>query len=133
MQEIAVQQPVEDMVGAAVEHGMPLPIVDGYGLGVGPFPVIPIAPVGAGLSPGDASSVAPMGIPAGATGEPGAMPSGEVAPIPGVGLPIPPTCANAGEQPKNAACIAAINARRIMISIVRRSGRLVNKNIDPRQ
>jgi hypothetical protein len=108
-----------------------------------PFPVIPIVPAGAPLSPGDASSVAPMGIPVGGTGKPGAMPSDEVAPIPGVGLPIPPTCANAGMQPKSAACIAATNTRRIMISIVRtirparqqkqRSGRHVNKNIDPRQ
>jgi hypothetical protein len=98
-----------------------------------PFPVIPIVPAGAPLSPGDASSVAPMGIPVGATGKPGAMPSDEVAPITGVGLPIPPTCANAGMQPKSAACIAAINTRRIMISIVRaqRSGRLVDKNSDP--
>ena len=89
------------------------------------FPVIPIVAAAAGLSPGDASSVAPMGIPAGGTGEPAAKPSGEVAPIPGVGLPIPPTCANAGMQPKSAACIAIINTRRIMISIVRaqRSGR----------
>jgi hypothetical protein len=108
-----------------------------------PFPVIPIVPAGAPLSPGDASSVAPMGIPVGGTGKPGAMPSDDVAPIPGVGLPIPPTCANAGMQPKSAACIAATNTRRIMISIVRtirparqqkqRSGRHVNKNIDPRQ
>jgi hypothetical protein len=99
-----------------------------------PFPVIPIVAAAAGLSPGDASSVAPMGIPAGGTGEPAAMPSGEVAPIPGVGLPIPPTCANAGMQPKSAACIAAINRRRIMISIVRaqRSGRLVSHNIGQR-
>ncbi len=97
-----------------------------------PFPVIPIVPAGAGPSPGDATSVAPMGIPVGGTGKPGAMPSGEVAPIPGVGLPIPPTCANAGMQPKSAACIAAINTRRIMISIVReqRSGRLASHNID---
>jgi hypothetical protein len=222
--EIAVQQPVEDMddeegENPVVEHGMPLPIVEGFGLGVGttsngltpalpistepngipvraappgdvgdvaaddealllelvpqapdiaappandvpapvpvpppskvvlepdipgdglpvvkhvvPFPVIPNVPAAAGLSPGDASSVAPMGIPAGETGEAGAMPSGEVAPIPGVGLPIPPTCANAGMQPKSAACIAIINTRRIMISIVRaqRSGRLVSHNI----
>src|ERR1700720_3192231 len=59
-----------------------------------PFPVIPIvpspvAPMGIPLSPGDVSSVAPMGIPVGGTGEPAALPSGEVAPIPGVGLPIP--------------------------------------------
>jgi hypothetical protein len=84
-----------------------------------PFPVIPIVSAGAPLSPGDASSVAPMGIPVGGTGKPGAMPSDEVALIPGVGLPIPPTCANAGMQPTSAACIAAINTPRIMISIVR--------------
>jgi hypothetical protein len=220
--QVCRQQPVEDMddeerENPVVEHGMPLPIVEGFGPGVGttsngltpalpistepngipvrgrppgdagdvaalvvelvpqapdiaalpgsdvpvpvpvpppskvvlepdipddglpmtkhvvPFPVIPIVPAGAPLSPGDASSVAPMGIPAGGTGEPAAMPSGEVAPIPGVGLPIPPTCANAGMQPKSAACIAAITTRCITISIVRaqRSGRLVNKNSDP--
>jgi hypothetical protein len=203
------QQPVEDMEdeegeNPLVEHGIPLPIVEGFGLGVGtttngltpalpistepngspvraappgevgdvaaddealllelvphvpevaappgnvpvpapspppskfvlepdipngglpmakhvvPFPVI--APTGTPLSPGDASSVAPMGIPVGGTGKPGAMASDEVAPIPGVGLPIPPTCANAGMQPKSAACVAAINTPRIMISIAR--------------
>ncbi len=149
----------EEGENPVVEHGMPLPIVEGFGLGAGtisngltpvlpisgeppppskvvlepdipddglpvtkhvvPFPVIPIVPAGTPLSPGDASSVAPMGIPVGGTGKPGAMPSGEVALIPGVGLPIPPTCANAGLQPKSAACIAAINTPRIMISIVR--------------
>ena len=81
-----------------------------------PFPVIPIVPVAAGLTPGDPSSVAPKGIPVGETGEPGVMPSGDVAPIPGIGLPIPPTCAKTGVQPKSTACIAAINTRGIMIS-----------------
>lgn len=33
-----------------------------------------------GLTPGDASSVAPSGIPVGATGEPGPTPSGDVIP-----------------------------------------------------
>jgi hypothetical protein len=91
-------------------------------------PVIPVVPVGTGLTPGNASSVAPMGIPVGATGEPGAMPSGEVAPIAGIGLPIPPTCAKTGVQPKSAACIAAINTRGIMIPnvLTQRSGRLGN-------
>jgi hypothetical protein len=84
---------------------------------VAPLAVIPIeaVPGSAGLIPGDASSVAPMGIPVGATGEPGTIPSGEVAPIPGVGLPIPPTWAKAGLQPKSAASIAAAIARRILI------------------
>jgi hypothetical protein len=82
-----------------------------------PAPVIPIVSVSAGLSPGDASSVAPMGRPTGGTEEPGVMPSGEVEPIPGVGLPIPPTCAKTGLQPKSAAAVAVINARRIVISL----------------
>jgi hypothetical protein len=44
----------------------------------------------AGLSPGVASSVAPIGIPTGPTGEPGPMPSGEVIPSgePGPAAPI---------------------------------------------
>jgi hypothetical protein len=47
-----------------------------------------------GLTPGDASSVAPMGILAGATGEPGPTPSGDVIPSEGPGeMLIPPTCA----------------------------------------
>jgi hypothetical protein len=81
-------------------------------------PAIPIVPASAGLSPGDASSVAPRGKPIGATDEPGVTPSGEVVPIPGVGLPVPPTCAKTGLQPKSAAAMAAINARRIVISFV---------------
>jgi hypothetical protein len=90
-----------------------------------PVPVVPAVPVGIGLRPGDASSVEPKGIPIGETGEPGVMPSGEVAPMPGVGLPIPPTCAKTGLQPKSAANIAAVNVRRIAISIVltQQSGR----------
>jgi hypothetical protein len=83
-----------------------------------PAPANPMVPLVIGLIPGVASSVAPMGIPVGETGEPGAMPSGEVAAIPGV--PIPPTCAKAGLQPKSAARVAAINVRRITISIVLR-------------
>ncbi len=83
-----------------------------------PVPASPTVPVGIGLRPGDASSVAPKGIPVGETREPGVMPSGEVASIPGVGLPIPPACAKTGLQPKSAVSIAASNARRIVVSIV---------------
>lgn len=54
--------------------------------------VLPVVGQGNGLSPGEASCVAPMGIPVGATEEPGVMPSGDVAPMAGVGL----TCARAG-------------------------------------
>ena len=46
------------------------------------------------LTPGVASGVAPKGIPVGATAVPEVlMPRGEVVPIPGVGVPMPPTCA----------------------------------------
>jgi hypothetical protein len=82
-----------------------------------PKPGIPMVPLIGGLSPGEASSVAPKGIPTGGTGEPSAMPNGEVAAIPGVGMPTPLTWANAGVQPRSAACIAATNVRRIAISI----------------
>jgi hypothetical protein len=87
-----------------------------------PAPANPMVPLVAGLIPGVASSVAPMGIPVGETDEPGAIPSGEVPAIAGMGLPIPPTCAKAGLQPNSAARVAAINARRIVISIVLRQG-----------
>ena len=47
-----------------------------------------------GLSAGAASSVEPMGVLVGATGEPGPKPSGDVKPSGGPGeMLIPPTCA----------------------------------------
>jgi hypothetical protein len=76
-----------------------------------PFPVIPIVPAGTPLSPGDASSVAPMGIPVGGTGKPGAMPSGEVMPSgEGTGAPVP-TWEKAAPQPKSTVAITAIKVR----------------------
>jgi len=80
-----------------------------------------IAPIGdtpdvIGLTPGDASSVAPKGTRVGATGEPGPMPSGDVMPS-GEGpgdAPIPPTCAKAELQPKRAAAMVAITMRVII-------------------
>ena len=90
-------------------HVVTLPFVD---------PVGPIGdtPEGIGLTPGDASSVAPRGIPAGATGEPGPMPSGEVMPSgegPGERL-IPPTCAMAELQLKRIAAVVVIIKRVIV-------------------
>jgi hypothetical protein len=60
-----------------------------------PLPGTEIVPVtvGAGLTPGDAISVEPNGMPVGETVESAVMPSGEVAPMLGVGLTIPLTCA----------------------------------------
>src|SRR5437879_5978292 len=46
-----------------------------------------------GLTPGVASSVAPMGILVRATGEPGPTPSGDVMPSGGPGEMFMPTCA----------------------------------------
>ena len=72
--------------------------------------IVPVASPGAGLTPGDAISVEPSGIPVGETGEPvAAMPSGEVAPTVGVGLTMPLTCAIATLQTKSAGRIAAIS------------------------
>jgi hypothetical protein len=84
-----------------------------------PKPAIPVVPSLRGLSPGDASSVAPKGIPVGGTDAPGTMPSGEVAAIPGIGLPIPPTCEKAGEnaelQIRRAATIVVVHRRFISV------------------
>ena len=77
-----------------------------------PLPGIEAVPVtmGAGLTPGDAISVEPKGMPVGETAEFVVMPSGEVTPMVGVGLTIPLTCALAALQTTSAGRTAAINA-----------------------
>jgi hypothetical protein len=84
---------------ATVEHAVPL-------LAVG-MVIVPARPVGAGLTPADVISVAPSGIPVGELAEPMAMPSGEVAPIMGVGVTVPSNCAMATLPAKNAGKSAA--------------------------
>jgi hypothetical protein len=86
-----------------VEHVVPLP-------GIATAPVT----VEAGLTPGDASSVAPRGMPVGETVEPVPRPSGEVALMLGVGLAIPLICAVAALQ-TSAERTAAINENLIGI------------------
>jgi hypothetical protein len=71
--------------------------------------IVPVASAGAGLTPGDAISVEPRGMPVGETVEPVPAPSGEVAPMVGVGLAIPLICARAPLQTISAARIAAIH------------------------
>lgn len=69
-----------------------------------------------GLTPGDASPVAPRGMPVGATGEPGPMPSGDIMPsgdVPGE-MPTPPTCAKAEPQLRRIAAVVAITMRVIV-------------------
>jgi hypothetical protein len=53
--------------------------------------MVPVASPGAGLTPGDAISVEPSGMPVGETAEPVPKPSGEVVARLGVGLAIPLT------------------------------------------
>jgi hypothetical protein len=91
---------VPDGEVAKVEHAVPLLV-----LGI---VFAPATPLGTGLTPGDASSVAPNGIPVGELAELVAMPSGEVSPIVGVGVAVP-TCAMATLQTKSAGRTAAIN------------------------
>ena len=102
--KLAVDPNMDDGAVPMVEHVVPLPGME----------IVPVASPGAGLTPGDAISVEPSGIPVGETGEPvAAMPSGEVAARVGVGLAIPLTCAMAALQTKSAARVAAFNANLI--------------------
>jgi hypothetical protein len=94
--KLALDPNMEDGDVPRVEHDVPL-------LGAAMVPVT----MGAGLTPGDAISVEPSGMPVGETVEP--MLSGEVTPMLGVGLAIPLTCAMAGFQRTSAGRMAAVN------------------------
>ena len=94
--KLALDPNMEDGDVPRVEHDVPL-------LGAAMVPVT----TGAGLTPGDAISVEPSGMPVGETVEP--MLSGEVTPMLGVGLAIPLTCAMAGLQRTSAGRTAAVN------------------------
>jgi hypothetical protein len=102
--KLAVDPNIPDGEVPKVEHVVPL-------LGIVMVPVT----VGAGLTPGDAISVAPRGMPVGDTVEPVPKPSGEVASIVGVGVAMPLTCAMAALQATSAGRIAAINENLIGI------------------
>jgi hypothetical protein len=97
------------VVGAVptVEHAVPLLV-----LGIA---IVPVTPVGAGLSPPEVTSVAPSPIPVGPTAVPAPAPSGDVAPRVGVAGNVP-TCAAASLQARNAASATAINANFIVTS-----------------
>ena len=71
--------------------------------------IVPVTPVGAGLTPAEMISVEPSGMPVWETPEPGPTPSGDVELIVGVGMAIPLTCAQASFQTTNTASIAVIN------------------------
>jgi hypothetical protein len=98
--KLAVDPNMDDGAVPMVEHVVLL-------LGMA---IVPVASPGAGLTPGEPISMEPSGIPVGKTDEPVAdMPSGEVAPMVGVGLAIPLTCAIAALQTISAGNIMAIN------------------------
>jgi len=82
--KLAVDPNISEGEVATVWHAVPL-------LAVG-IVIVPVAPVGNGLTPGDVISVAPRGIPVGEPAEPVATPNGEVAPIVGVGVTVPSNC-----------------------------------------
>jgi len=76
-------------------------------------PITGDAPDVIGLTPGVASSVAPMGIPVCPTGAFG-MPSGDVIPSAGSGATFMRACARAEPQPKRTAAVAI--AKRVILS-----------------
>jgi hypothetical protein len=104
--KLAVDPNIPDGEVAIIEHAV-LPLVVG-------IVIVPVTPVGTGLTPGDVISVAPNGIPVGDPPEPAATPSGEVAPIVGVGATVPSncssTCARATLHTTSAGTAAASNA-----------------------
>ena len=77
-----------------VEHAVPLLV---FGTSI-----VPVTPLGTGLTPGDA----PSGKPFAPTEAPGTIPSEEVAPSEGVAVP---TWANAGLQHNKGQAVATIN------------------------
>jgi hypothetical protein len=97
--KLVVDPNIDDGGVPTVEHVVPL-------LGI---EIVPVAPVGAGLMPGDAISVEPRGMPVGETVAPVPMPSGEVAAMVAVGLAIPLTCAMAALQTISAGRATAIS------------------------
>jgi hypothetical protein len=114
--KLAVDPNIDDGAVPMVEHVVLLPDME----------IVPVASPGAGLTPGDAISVEPRGMPVGETAEPVPKPSGEVAPMVGVGLAIPLTCAMATLQTSSVGKIATINE--ILISLLLLKPRCRNRS-----
>jgi hypothetical protein len=74
-----------------------------------------VDPVAAGLTPVVPIPVAPSGMFVGGTGAPRPMPSGDVNPMDGVPVAVPPTCARAEPQPKRNAAVVTIEKRVIIV------------------
>jgi len=78
--------------------------------------IVPVTPLGTGVTVGDAPTCRPFGP----TGAPGAVPSEEVTPSEGVSVP---TWANAGLQHSKGQAVAAIK-NGLMESLPDESGRI---------
>ncbi|WJR77216.1 hypothetical protein [Bradyrhizobium sp. NP1] len=104
--KLAVEPNISVGAVAAVEHAVALVVVG--------IVIVPVTPVGTGLTPGEVISVAPNGIPVGETPASVAMPRGEVAPMTGVGAVSVPSncpsiCATATLETNSAGRTAAIS------------------------
>ena len=84
------------------------------------LPMMPVEGSGIGLTPGEAISVAPNGMPVPPTGALGTMPSGEVAESEGVGITAA-CCAKA--WPHSKAVVAVIIRKCFMVVLRCRSSR----------
>jgi hypothetical protein len=97
--KLAVDPNIPDGDIPALEHVVPLVVITPV-VGIA---IVPVTPVGSGLSPGDVSSVEPSGVPAGPTDALAPNPNGEVAPTEGVAVIGSSTWAKAGLHSKDQA------------------------------
>jgi hypothetical protein len=97
--KVALDPNIWDDEMPRVEQPVPLPGIA----------MVPVASDGSGLVPPEVISVAPSGMPVCDTDEPDALPSGEVAPIAGVGVTMALTCAATALHARIADRAAAIN------------------------
>jgi hypothetical protein len=102
--KLAVDPNIPDDEVPTVEHVVP-PLVIAPLVGIA---IVPVTLVGAGLTPGDVSSVAPSGTPLAPTDALGPMPSGEVAPSEGTAVSGSSTWANAGPAHNKDQAVATI-------------------------
>jgi hypothetical protein len=83
--------------------------------------IVPVAGPASGLTPPVESSVAPRGIPVGETGDPVALPSGEVASRLGVGAAMTVTWATAAFAASNMGRTVAAASRNFLCGLCRRA------------
>ena len=120
---IAIDPYISEGEVATVEHAVPL-LVAG-------MEMVPAKPVGAGLTPADEISVEPNGIPVGELVEPIPMPSGDVAPIVGVGITESATCAIAAWQTISAGKTAAITDSLAVVLFLELASPMLEPTNDP--